>query len=354
MIESILSRAIAALTWWIDGLWMALPIRIRTALFVTRDRVVVRIAGDQATIELISPEGAEPRSAVVALNQSDAGAMLRSQLPLSEQPEVTVVLPRDVALTRSFSLPASAEAELRAIVYHEIDRLTPFSMDEMVFDCYVRERSANKLNVETVLAQRSSIGAALTALERCGLSASVVTTERQDGSGRIPVNLLRRLPRLPFRGFTWRLPFAVTATASLFAALYVPLWRYEHVLAKHEQTVEEVRTSAVAARAALDEHEATLERIEYLTQLQRDYVAPIELLLELTEKLPDHTWLARFSFTPQEVQLQGESSGASDVLQIVESMARLEAAQFKTPVAPGGELGKDQFTITAVPVRSGR
>jgi general secretion pathway protein L len=145
---------------------------------------------------------------------------------------------------------------------------------------------------------------------------------------------------------------AAGAALLLVAALYLPLHRYDRVLAAQTATVEAARTEAVAARARLTEQEAALENGELLAARRGGYVPAVALLRELTTQIPEHTWLSRFAISRDEVQLQGESAAATDLLQLLESTELLRDVRFQAPVARSDGAGKEQFTIVAKLARS--
>jgi len=49
----------------------------------------------------------------------------------------------------------------------------------------------------------------------------------------------------------------------------------------------------------------------------------------------------------EELQIQGESSNASSLIQIVESSGRFSGAQFRSPVTQNNVSGKDKFHLSA-------
>jgi general secretion pathway protein L len=347
-IERALDGTYAALNWWLEGLWMGLPARARRSLFAERTELVVRLAGDTATVGACA---AEP--VTVDIDDANAQAALAHLVPEAQRPEVTVLLPRRVVLTHALRLPAAVERELRNALTHELDRLTPFAIDDVVFDYRIRERDDTSLLVDIALVRRSALDEAVATLERLGLRATAATTEDADGA-RLPLNLLprRRRLRLPAARLSFRPVLAAGAALLLVAALYLPLHRYDRVLAAQTATVEAARTEAVAARARLTEQEAALENGELLAARRGGYVPAVALLRELTTQIPEHTWLSRFAISRDEVQLQGESAAATDLLQLLESTELLRDVRFQAPVARSDGAGKEQFTIVAKLARS--
>jgi general secretion pathway protein L len=342
-LERALDQAFAALNWWIQGLWMGLPARARAALFTERAAIVIELCGDIAAVR-----GTAGEPIALDTNDANAGSVVAHLVAKRQEPDVTVVLPRGLVLTHTLRFPAAVERELRDALRLELDRLTPFELADVAYDYRVRERSESVLLVDVALAPRSAVDGAVAKLERLGLRPTAATAQDANGA-RLPVNLLprRRRLRLPMVRLSVRPLVGLSAALLLVAALYLPLVRYERVLAAQLGTVEAARIEAVAARARLTEQEAALASGDILAKRRSEYVPPIALLHELTVRLPDHAWVSRFSISRNEVQLQGESTAATDLLQLLESAELLRDVKFQSPVSRGDASGKEQFTIAA-------
>lgn len=343
-----LDRTYTVINWWLEGLWIGLPANARSALFSERAELVVRISGDTAAIT-----ARDLGPITIDMNDASATAAIAHVIPVTHAPDVSVLLPRGAVLMRTLRLPAAVETALRAALIHELDRLTPFPIDDISFDYRIRERGDSALVVDVGLVRRAVLDDTVAKLERIGLRPTTATTEDASGA-QLALNLLprhRRL-RLPVARLSLRPALGLGAALALLAALYLPPARYDRVLAAQTATVEAARTEAVAARARLTEEEAALASGRILSERLAGYVPPVALLRELTAQIPEHTWVSRLSIVRGEVLLQGESSASTELLQLLESTELLRDAQFQSPVSRGEESGKEQFTIVAKLARS--
>lgn len=347
-IERALDRAYAAVNWWLEGLWIGLPSRARKLLFAERTELVVRLAGNT-----VSAGSAHAEVVTVDTRSADAELAVAQLVSDAQATDVTLVLPRGAVLTHRLRLPAAAEAELRSALKHELDRLTPFEIDELAFDFRVRERTDSALLLDVALLRRTALERAVDELGRLGLRPTRATAEDEHGV-RLALNLLprRRQLCLPAAAPLFRPRLALCAALLTVLALYLPLPRYDGLQAGHAAAVETTRAEAVAARQRLSNEEIALASGELLAQRREHYVPPVLLLLELTAQMPDHTWLSRLSMSRGEVHLQGESSAATELLKLLESTDLLRDVQFQAPVSRGEDSGKEQFTIVAKLARS--
>jgi general secretion pathway protein L len=359
-----LGRRLAALgVWWLHGLWLGLPRSLRGRWFAVRETFLLRLSDSELVVERVSQPAAfasaadgwlEARERVTTLSLAGLeqnGAALSVALGTGAADAIiAVALPDSVRLTRELVLPLPAEANLTSVLYHEIDRLTPFDVSECVFGHVVRsrDRSASRLRVEFALVDKSSLERSLAPIRAAGVTPQLVTAFNDDGE-LLPVNLLpagrpRRLPK-----FKMRVRPALVAAAAILAlaVLYLPLVRYASVLRELEAATEQQRKLAVDARGALASSEALAAGGDYLTARRREYVRPVDVLLELTTALPNDTWLSRLIVTEDGVQMQGESAQTSSVLEIVEQMTSLSSARFQSPVSLSQMTGNEQFVIAA-------
>jgi general secretion pathway protein L len=349
--------------WWLRGLWLGLPRSLRERWFTPREEFLLRFSDRDLVVERNSQPAAfgrpadnwlAPREHVASLPlaalEQHPQAVAEALGPHPSTAMIAVALPDSVRLTRKLVLPTAAEANLESVLYHEIDRLTPFDVSESVFDHVVRSRdpSAGRLTVEFALVDKSSLDRCLAPIRAAGLTPHLVTAVNDDGE-LLPLNLLQTGPlqRLPSLKTPVRPAFVAAAAVFALAILYLPLIRYQGLLRNLEAATEQQRTLAVEARGARTSTEALAAGGDYLTARRRDYVRPLDVLLELTTALPNDTWLSRLIVNNDGVQMQGESTQTSSVLEIVEQMGSLSAARFQSPVSLSLMTGNEQFVIAA-------
>ncbi len=73
----------------------------------------------------------------------------------------------------------------------------------------------------------------------------------------------------------------------------------------------------------------------------------MELLEELSARLPDDTWLFRAEVRDGKVHLQGTSTGASALIAELENSRFLEDVRFASPVTQDGASGRERFHLSA-------
>ncbi|MGB5742295.1 MAG: PilN domain-containing protein, partial [Sedimenticolaceae bacterium] len=133
--------------------------------------------------------------------------------------------------------------------------------------------------------------------------------------------------------------------ALLAAALLTPLWQARQVVLDLDARLQQARDQAAvigSLQRQLDEG-AALANFVLLRQQQR--VPIVELLSELTERLPDDTWLQQLSIRGKNVELQGESAQATTLIELLEDSPRFESVTFRAPLTQVRGEAAERFSI---------
>lgn len=112
---------------------------------------------------------------------------------------------------------------------------------------------------------------------------------------------------------------------------------------------------AVAAERQKAEHVETLKRqvqeavvaANFLADRKCVQAATIEVVNELTNLLPDHTWLERMTFFGRQVQLQGQSQQANALIALLGQAKTIRDPQFQGVIQPDMTSGKERFSLQA-------
>jgi general secretion pathway protein L len=249
-------------------------------------------------------------------------------------------LPEGTALWRRLVLPEAAAGDLRAALAFEMDRQTPFTAAEVLFDCVVVERGGGHITVEMLLAPRAAVEQALAEARAAGIVPVAIEAAAPSAHrfNLLPVAGSGRRDRLAFA-------LAMAAVLMLPAAFAVGLDRRQETARHLDAEAALARGRAGAAidlRGALD----VLDR-DALALAERKATRPAMVLLldELTRALPDEVWLTQLEIADGEAQLWGYAPSASAVVRQLEQSAILHRAEFRAPVVQ--EAGHERFHIVA-------
>lgn len=334
------------LAWWRRSLIAWLPQTWRALLWLDDARLLLLPSGDGLIVRRQHAGGcAEVATLPLPLQRTDLDAVLdarAARLPL------WLLLPAARALRRPLELPATATERLRDVVGYEIDRQTPFTPAQVQFDARVLSRRSNgRILAELVAAPRDAFDRAIAALG--GLSADLAGVDVADAEGRpLGVNLLppdarrRRDPLL--RGHL--MLAAVTIAAMATAAWTVLDNRHaaEAIFSAHVEAQAAQARSVAARRRQLAD---LVEGMRFLDDARARRPTMVEVLDDLSRRLPDDTYLERVSVEGDRILLAGFSSQPSALVQHLAG-SRL----WRTPALTGAlqsdpTTRRDRFTLQA-------
>jgi general secretion pathway protein L len=339
------------LAWWGGELRACLPQRWRSLLTVEQAQILLLAEADELSVrrslggqttELARLPLAERDDLAPALERvlGEDGAALRRVL----------LVPAPIVLRRVLTLPTAALDNLRTVLGFELDRQTPFKPDQVVFDSRVlaHEPGAKQIPVELALIPRERLQQVLNGLG--GLAASLSAVDVADPEGRrLGYNFLPPEQRRSQRDARLWLNLGLVAATLLFLFLAMG-----HLLDNRAAAVESlsdqsesVQREARAVAKMRSNLEETAAAANFLAVEKSRQPSMVLLLDDLTRRLPDDTWLERLNFSRGEVSLNGQSSQAAKLLDILQDSTLLRSAALSGPIQPDARSGKDRFNITA-------
>lgn len=339
----------ALLRWWWQGLLLCLPAKWRVKL----DPPPVELLIDAAGSDLVFSErvGAERQQELVryplALLDNDT-----LDLPTPQGRDVVLQLSSAQVLTQTLTLPLAAERNLRQVVTYQLDRLTPFPADKIYFDARpVQSPDQGSLPVRFAWVLRSELDALLARLRRQGLQPQRVTLAG-DGSG---INLLPSDQRPRGHNALNRLhsSLLVAVVLTLCAALIVPLWQQRQLVIDLMPQVDSAQRQAEQVLTLREQLDQAMLSSQFLAERRQARPPAINILRELTELLPDHTWVEQLDLRESRVEVRGESQDAGALLAQVENSPLFSGASFGAPITKDQRSNRDRFYLI-IPFASGQ
>jgi len=345
------------LQWWRRSLLAWLPLRARQALDFQRGRLLLLSEGEGVEVRL------QLESEIIDLGHVPAFALdadelstppsdpLAALLPtrLADLPR-WLLLPASTGLRRRMPLPAAAADRLRDVVGFEIDRQTPFSADQVAFDARIlgRRDSDGQLDTELVAVPRTALDARMATLGVLASTVAGIDIVAGDGSP-LGVNLLapelRRTRVDPWR--VWNL--ALLSAAVLLTALM--LWQLlQNRRAAADAFAQEIRRHAQPARRAAADRAELLALIEgqaFLDRTRAERPTAVEVLDDVSRRLPDDTYLEKFAIEQDALTLIGLSSQAAALVGALQESKVVNEPALAGALMPDPGTRRDRFTLTA-------
>lgn len=340
------------LAWWGASLLAWLPRRWRMALGMDRGRLLLQPDRDGVQLRLENSDGLRDVARLPPLD--DAGSATDTLLgllsPASHDLPRWLLLPASVALRRRMPLPAAAADRLRDVVGFEIDRQTPFSVDTVAYDARVlgRREGDGQLDAELVAVPRIALQESEAALGDLAQGLAGIDVLGADGAP-LQVNLLapaqRRQQADPMR--SWNLVLALVALVAVAAML----WQLLH---NRRAAADDFETSArqqiESARRVSQQRQQLVDMVEgqaFLDRTRASRPTAVEVLDDLTRRLPDGTYLEKLAIEGDRITLIGRSNEASALVGRLEGSKLWRAPALTGALQPDPRTGRDIFTLTA-------
>lgn len=342
--------------WWGSELLSFLPASWRAALAEGRESLLLHVADNQLVLRREAVHGATDFGQIdltqeVEIQRSD----FQRQRARIDEPQLRqfFCVPTTRVLRRSLSLPIAAEDNLRQVLGFEMDRQTPFKADQVYFDYVVRGRDAagRQLSVDLVVMPRAAFDEELAPVTQLGIALHGVDCWLDCASGRrLGVNLLpaERRARRSYRQVWINLGLAALAAMLALGVMARTVSNRQVALDNMTAEVRGAQEEAKQVAALRKTLEETIESANFLTHKKRAIVPAIVLLKDLTERLPDSTYIERLNVTEDgRVELQGLSDRSENLIAELQKSKVLADPAFQGVVQPDPRVKKDRFNLVA-------
>jgi general secretion pathway protein L len=251
-------------------------------------------------------------------------------------------------LEQDVILPLSAEQDLKRVVAYEMDRLTPFRADQVIWTCQAlrRDPARNRLHVRLTVVPRDRLEPLLTALRDAGLAPALIETGGTGDSRRV-------IPLAEDRSARSLLGPRVEAYALGFcgllalAAIALPFVLQSVALAALDARIEAVRPQ-VAAIEKMRKQIASIAAAGNVIVAARGQVgSPLQSIALLTEVLPDDTYVTSLALRQRKLTVTGRSAAAARLIGSMTANPLIHSPAFVAPVIRDETNGGQMFSIRA-------
>ncbi|MGN2242828.1 type II secretion system protein GspL [Frateuria sp. GZRR33] len=295
-----------------------------------------------------------PRGTEAAIEQAALSAAVRETD--REDLRLALLLPVSAVLRRRLLLPRAAADNLQQVGAFEMDRQTPFRVEQVYYAVLELDTPApaGRFFAELVAVPRDTLDPLLAELEGAGIRVDAVDVA--EGAGRLGVNLLPPA-RVPYRtNPRQRLNLALAAAAVLLLVLALAQWlaNREQALATMQAQVQDMQAEAQQVAALRQELQDNAGAASFLVRRKQNRVTMLDLLLDLTRRLPQSAWLERLSVDPSgQVGFQGQAPQAAALIDALKDSKIVRDPNFQGSIQPDPASGKERFYMVAQLRQSG-
>lgn len=324
--EAIAQWLMHAFRWWVDELMALVPAEWRE-----------RLARRSAVLAEISDDGIEYRDE-------------RTRAPLSEKPRgpVRVLVPVSKVLTRVVDLPILPASDTKRMISLDMDRLTPFRPEQVLFDTEVmsRDEESGRQKILLGVISRNSAARFVERIRAANLQPAAIGVALGQGD-RTEFDFLPALREAEGGNASRRRAIYWWAAAGVLVAFNVFLLNYRasSALEQLRETVESQQAPVTVAMRLRDkvEHEAA-RRADLLRQ--KSQTSPLRILDAVTQALPNDAWVQRFEWNGKTVHIRGFRKSTPNLLERLEASPVLRNARSLTS-NPAATNANSAFDLAA-------
>ncbi len=266
---------------------------------------------------------------------------------------VTIEIPPERVLSKTITLPATAESRLDRIIAFEMARHFPFAAERVFFSYRVNGRGAATsasgpapLAVEIAAVPREIVFAIADELASAGFRANafaLVPAPNASPMFLAPDRLIPMLPAAPSqRALRIAVGFlAMAAVISWPVAQQVRLAMMDREIAVLKPAAELALRTRTQFRRAADQEAA-------ISRLRSDRSPLVAVLDLLSREVPDGAWLISLSIGEREVVLDGLAPSAATIALALQRNPGFSNISFRSPIARDAATGLEHFRLGAI------
>ncbi|HEX3651793.1 MAG TPA: PilN domain-containing protein [Rhizomicrobium sp.] len=305
--EAIIQWLLHAFRWWTDELLGMAPTK-------WRDRFL-------------------KRSSVVA-EFTDAGVTYRDEqsgqiLPEKPRRSVKVLMPASQVLLRRIDLPVLPASDLKRMVAIDLDRLTPFKADQVLFDTEVisRDDEHGRQQVMVGVIPRQSAIRTLELSRANNIEPAALGVAAGPGTSSM-LDFLPALQDAEGGSAARRRATYIWIAAGVLLAFNLFMLTYRDASATNQlrEAVESQQSPVTVAMRLRDQVQKEASRRATLLRLQKQS-APLPVLDAMSQALPDGAWAEHYEWNGRTVQVRGFRKDTPDLLAKIEASPLLRNAR---------------------------
>lgn len=331
------------INWWGESLYRSLPSSFRGLFRASQPSLNLYMVNERLALSW-QQDGKRRDCGEYILDKSFDFARLAKKAVRSRNYQLKLELDEKQALHLQHTFPEGVQDNIKQVVGYQLDRITPFTLENAYFDAKVAKHDkANKLVLADIyVSPKAHVEQYLAKLKALGVPDIQVISALAS-----PTHLTKGLSTAaaPLASAS-SIPFYLFLLA-LTASLILPIWYKERRLGQIEDAIASLQQKASAQIEVRDKLLAAEEALSFIGEKRKTAPVMLDVVEHLSAELPPHTWVERLELSGNQVQIRGESEQALSLIDTLEISPYFEAVSFKSPVTRNPNSGKDKFHLQA-------
>lgn len=262
----------------------------------------------------------------------------------------TIRVPVQRCLLRDLTLPRAAATRIGSILDIDMERTTPFRSKDVYSGWSIIDpgHTGLTLAVRQYIVKRHVLDRIVSEVAAAGIPLKSIAVV--DALGReLDVDLLRPAERRRARITVWlaRAAIAGAIASALGSACYVTLaiQNLQSALVLADSDIQQVTTRVQSLRRTQNEAATSAALMLQPRQMKIERTSALALWNELSQRLPDSTWITEFRVDDGNVQIDGQSTNASELVSLLNASKQFTNVAFASPVTRDPQRSVERFQI---------
>ena len=343
------------LRWWGCELAFLNPIKVRQFFQAPRTAIIIQPMDEQFDFSY-EINGVQKKLVTVARDISKVNVVqkLLSNDNRFKDAIFILRLSHHEVLSKTLNLPLAAQANVSQVVHYELDRYSPFQAEKVYFATRIEsiDTEAAQLIVQLIFMPRKLLETLYADCKMLGISLDFVEAENFPNDlqqlhclyNLLPPHLQPKIANTPRRiiaGLVMSLVFLIVASLTL------PVWLEYEAVENLQTKIAKIDKEVKAVKTLQAEMDVIREENQVLINDKTATPNVVAILNEISILMKDDSWLAYLQYSEGQVQLQGESPKASNLLTDLEASDYFAKVNFASPVTQDKASGMERFQISA-------
>lgn len=350
--------------WWLRELDFLIPDKLRQRIVDKQGMVIIRPIDNQFELSFLGdirqyriPEQ-QSGDHLITLTRGESGitafqTLLANDDRLHKVKWIMRLTPQH-AIHKELVLPVAVKENLSQVIAYEMDRYTPFKVDQVYFAVRTLEvdHDSGLISVLLILTPREIFDTLYQDIKAFGISPLVADYQNcandlskiHDGYNLLPESYREKFDTTP------RLIYGLliaTIVLLLTSILVLPVWSEYQTVETLQQRIDAIEKGAKGVKALQSEMDAMINETQLLITEKKSAPSVLGMLNALSELIKDDTWLAYAQYADGHLQMQGESPAASALIGVLEESDWFANVKFVSPITQDKVSKQERFQITA-------
>lgn len=308
-------------------------------------RLLVRVTHEQlCLVDPDNPAAEETCRSIFPINETERISSSREA-----KQRCDLLLDESLVLVRELDLPLDAEDNLHRVLSFSMDRYTPFTESDVLFNYKIIRRDAvnKKISLTLYVVPRDRVEPAIYALAGLGIEPITVDIASASASGRENIDLCPPEWRSGTGGVGGiDRVLTLSAMVLLLIVVALPFVQRQQTVAQLKSELADLQVRVHQAEIARHNLRERIERMGHIQQQTGAMPAVLDVLLELTRLMPDESWAGQVTIKSGRVRLSGEASAASELLAQLSQSSIFSDPRFEAPLTQNPKTGHERFVIS--------